>query len=76
MVAFNGPASVGWKPFGSLGQTPASITPSGGTNADVIVKAGALPRIAETVALLVAGGAVVYFIMTFAGGSGHPGGYR
>lgn len=69
MITFNGPASAGWKPFGALGQTPAIVTPTGETPPKTSGESSALPDIAKAVAFLVAGGALVYLVMTFSDSS-------
>lgn len=66
---------IGWKPFGAMGQTPASVTTSSEDSTKTQEKACALPRIAESLALVAAGGLVVYLIMTFAGPTEGHGGY-
>lgn len=66
---------IGLKPFGAMGQTPASVMPASDASPETQEKACALPRIAESLALVAAGGLIVYLIMTFAGPTEGHGGY-
>lgn len=76
MITFNGPASVGWKPFGALGQTPAIVTPSGETQAKASGESSALTEAAKAIAFLAAGGILVYFVMTLSDSSEQHREYR
>jgi hypothetical protein len=66
---------IGWKPFGAMGQAPASVMPASDAPTDTQEKACALPRIAESLALVAAGGLLVYLVMTFTGPTEGHGGY-
>ena len=65
MIAHYGPAHVGWKPFGGLGQVTAVVTPPESL-APAQEKQNALPKIAEVVALMAAGALALYLILIFA----------
>jgi len=75
MIAVGKIDPIGWKPFGAMGQAPASVMPPSDSSAETQEKACALPKIAESIALLAAGGLIVYLVMTFAGPTEGHGGY-